>query len=803
MNGIIGGISSSMDSSVFDILVADELNGNLKVNYDDYSEFIWFGSAVDRNSITISNMFAYDSITASSDSEKSSWYQNLNAYDRFIYKKFSSYLPSWGSTFFPTSSLVTSTQAQSYITSSALSASIYDDNNTAYIAKLVDPLLWSGNNEDLQNIVSSFAHMYDLLRLYAKHMPYTKQISYNEFNNIPSYLMKDFFNKYGMEQYGYWGDKEMGDYYQYNSSLSSSLEKIKNEIWFRVANNMTDLLKSKGTVESAKIMFRAHGLENNVIKIKEFSRKQSNLQISRYEQPEVALMYDMDMYRGFFTDTFMPLTDNISTEFNCSFKPYVGFEDKTFQPIVLSNFNSLSCSIFSLKDPSVNERLLSVHANRIAESNNGYFIMSGSFSSNVVTSSILPIFDKDPLHIYVSIDSNYAKLDVRKGGVIQTQLTGTFNISSMSTDRVIHIGCDGFPSTSAPMASEIKVNEVRILTGTLSEYSLNEHSINYKNISLDNDAILVGSLLWGSWRCNDNVTNQQLSSSGLNKSYASLTTGSSGFPPYPASMGLYAADYTYPASSDWLTENSFTNELWPEYSYIQMPLDCQLDNKIRINNFINGAYSLKDNFDYNLVCIELNMIDYFNEYMARFINESFLDDLNGTYPLDKFHMKHEWQKKLGVIANRDDLMGSYPDFTKYREAIKWIDLNFLKILKKLIPINVQALDGIVIENPAYVSLHRDLEHYQTNVSHDTLNYDGFSNLGSGLGGDWWNNLIDVTYQPRDPRRVVIVSSVRGGDSIPLSSSLHFKEMAQSGQVHEVKMDRSIPSIFRKYKTWRN
>jgi hypothetical protein len=133
---------------------------------------------------------------------------------------------------------------------------------------------------DIKGVLEAFlfmmARMFDELKIFVDQYKELQSTSFGS-RRFPDKLLNDMLSRYGIDLKSIFSETSLdqflkGENVQINGDLiAESLEEIRGVIWRRVFNSMTGLLKSKGTRESLKGMFRAIGIDpDSNFRIKEF-----------------------------------------------------------------------------------------------------------------------------------------------------------------------------------------------------------------------------------------------------------------------------------------------------------------------------------------------------------------------------------------------------------------------------------------------------------------------------------------------------------------------------------------------------
>ena len=317
--------------------IVDRKEVDISVDYTDYNDFVHFSSAktrlenffykvglIESSSAAISA--SYGSITgatsgstvvSSSVATLSTGIQNIiknfDGYEYFLYFNSGSSVSYPKSnttppyTLFPTGS----SEVQTWITSSALSASNYDENNPNFLFNTIPEYLRSDpDNAKYELFVDMVAQQYDNSWLY------TKDIS-NRFNadnrldfGISKDLVADAIKDFGVKLYSnnfntndlytaFLGITPSGSTFPFpfmtgktpgglvntpsgfeyvDTEISASndivpLDDVNKRLYKRIYHNIPYLLKRKGTIGGLRALITSYGIPDTILRISEFGGK--------------------------------------------------------------------------------------------------------------------------------------------------------------------------------------------------------------------------------------------------------------------------------------------------------------------------------------------------------------------------------------------------------------------------------------------------------------------------------------------------------------------------------------------------
>jgi len=177
----------------------------------------------------------------------------------------------------PTSSLPFSTQfntsshafTQWYSTQS-LAAVNYDKQNIHSLKNNVPKFFLNNSNSgSLINFLNMTGEHFDLIRNYIDNYGKFYARSYDDISSMPQNLMPILAENLGWELINPFSSS-LADYFGPMTGSGLSSAEIKNQTWRKIINNLINVYKSKGTLNSIRSLANIYGYPPDTLKINEF-----------------------------------------------------------------------------------------------------------------------------------------------------------------------------------------------------------------------------------------------------------------------------------------------------------------------------------------------------------------------------------------------------------------------------------------------------------------------------------------------------------------------------------------------------
>ncbi len=176
------------------------------------------------------------------------------------------------------------TQVNNWLEGILESASLYDNNNSYSLRKLVPEHMQQEESQVVDSFISMLGHYFDVQYEYINQIPkvYDRQESLTEgfakelVFHVAQGLGVDFSN----------GDnfKDLWSYTlgldasgSYDNQLKLSGEDRTRETWKRIINNLPYLLKTKGTERGIRALINCYGIPSTILRIKEYGGPEVDL----------------------------------------------------------------------------------------------------------------------------------------------------------------------------------------------------------------------------------------------------------------------------------------------------------------------------------------------------------------------------------------------------------------------------------------------------------------------------------------------------------------------------------------------
>ena len=486
-NTLIGSNLTSSFNQLENILNRKEVD--ISVDYTDYNNFVHFSSAKTRlenffykvgliQSSSAAISASYGSITgatsgstvvsssvASLTSGIRKIEQNFDGYEYFLYYNSGSSLSYPKSSTTPPYILLGTGSAavQTWITSSALSASNFDEQNPNYLYNAIPEYLRSDpNNTTYELFVDMVAQQYDNSWLY------TKDIS-NRFNNdnrldygISKDLVADAIKDFGVKLYSnnfntndlytaFLGITPSGSTFPFpdmigktpggivmtpsgfeyvDTEISASndivpLDDVNKRLYKRIYHNIPYLLKRKGTIGGIRALITSYGIPDTILRISEFGGKDKD-DTKDWDYYQNEFNYALHLSRAqngsnltFFSSSFVsstpwPSTATAPQSFQFRFKTggipsgSAQITSSLYQNLFVADAGAAAAVAVTLEYNSIGTSPSQSYSGSIADNLNQYgtltFYPEGSNDINKTASVTAPFFDGGWWSVQAAVD---------------------------------------------------------------------------------------------------------------------------------------------------------------------------------------------------------------------------------------------------------------------------------------------------------------------------------------------------------------------------------------------------------------
>ena len=159
----------------------------------------------------------------------------------------------------------------------------------------------------LSSFLYVWAKFFDEMKLYIDAFATLNNVDYNNPDTAPDNFLPFLFSQMGFDAPSFFSDASIQQYIDAENIQSDfgtnqhALQYVQNQIHRRILTNLSDVIKSKGTIHSVKAFIRAIGIDpDNSIRIREFGgptrRQLSSVRERRTQQHYVVDMSDRSGY---------------------------------------------------------------------------------------------------------------------------------------------------------------------------------------------------------------------------------------------------------------------------------------------------------------------------------------------------------------------------------------------------------------------------------------------------------------------------------------------------------------------------
>ena len=505
---------------------------DLNISYDDYNNFVHFGSAYSRlnafrtklsmieslNSKIEEWNVAFTGISGSiiSDSqtygyiqkiadEKTSLVRSFDGYEKFLFYDteipYSSSLTglsedklyyhsdaTWPKISGSIAS-VTSSAATGWLTDQSVIANDYDRGNPNYLKNnLPNYLVRDADSQEFISFIDMIGHHFDIIKPYIDEMT---QI-YNRDNASDSGLSKDLTwniaQSLGIDLPNEYSIKQLTEYTIGRENSDKIYQEIVAETWKRFIHNQIYINKSKGTKTAIQGLINAYGILPSIIRIRESATP--------------AALFPTESYETFTENSNVLLFENSSSiDIPWSTIPPVKSIEIRFSPTIETS------SILLNADNNWSLKIVN------SSTGSGYLsLVNDSDQITTVTSSTFPLFDGNFYSVMLRKDTGNIELLVRNSdsyeisGSSTTQETTSTVTSSWQTAPTLYLGGSGSNFRGY-------VDEFRVWGETISNSTFERHTL-YPGLYGGNDPYSAANALYARLSFNTPVdlnTTQSLS----------------------------------------------------------------------------------------------------------------------------------------------------------------------------------------------------------------------------------------------------------------------------------------------------
>jgi len=186
-------------------------------------------------------------------------------------------------------------QVSASLASYKTTGSFSDLNSTSMMYHLLPSWLIredSETNENIKFLYQIMASYFDTLHAQISHVNTMKDIKYHDGTKIaPNLLAKDILRERGFVMPDMFVDANIVEKFRnrdFNEMYSGDIEKVKQQIYQNIYNNLTYIYKSKGTEKAFRNYFRCFGFDTELIKLNLYADNSTYSLRDNYEFKSIA-----------------------------------------------------------------------------------------------------------------------------------------------------------------------------------------------------------------------------------------------------------------------------------------------------------------------------------------------------------------------------------------------------------------------------------------------------------------------------------------------------------------------------------
>lgn len=695
-NSLLGSNPTSSQQLISRFLSSSFGAIELNVDYKDYSNFVFYGSAVERlnnfkyklglidyydallqDLAGLNPSPAVDTNVSDITSKKNALLGGFDGYEKYLFYESSSYESSSLGEFTPTTwpkqnntkpylnYASTSSEGMAWYQGQLATASLYDKQNLESLIRTIPDFIGSDSaNDTYITFVNMIGQHFDILRSYVEQLPDIHSRKEPLYEGLAKDLVYHVLRSLGLEAVNgfsiqdLWlsalGLNQSGSYTQTGDLQSIPTDDIVKETWKRILNNLPYLLKTKGTERGIRALINCYGVPATVYRVREYS--------GPYDYTSKGIT-KRDRYKKVEKFTYaMFLSGSMSAACFGSGQTL----QFRFKPIYLPLPATTVCT--------------------------GPANISAWPSGSSTTKCIIKVNGSNDT--VVDYDS-WVSVTITNGRTVLSQhRDGQINLF-----KAIPIGNPGSSITLGGARAHVQVQEVRYWNqvfddSLIREYCLNPQSLLGKGTIDTYDA--------ASWRL-DGTYDYTAAYAQLTRRYplgSTLQIYGTGSLHLDRSIGSFNANTVD------VTTSSFIGNV--ENYYVWMPNmgdSMDLDNKIRIedakldgqlNNFSSVEKSRYDSYqlDSPKVGVFFSPQTELNEDIADQFGGLLLDDYIGD-PRDEYADKYKALDGLKTHYQRKFTDNN--QIWKYLRLVENFDASMFYLIKKFLPARAAKMVGLVIQ----------------------------------------------------------------------------------------------------------
>ena len=468
---------------------------------------------------------------------------------------------------------------------------------------LLPEVLFLGDDDEvLSRTLAAFAEQLDELRLFIDYMPYNRTISYDDYKRVPNQFLPVLAREFGIELFDSASNIDISRSLVNSASGGYTSKQITYEVWKRILNNVSHILKTKGTREAVESISRLYGVDRKFIKANEYSLFSGPVLVRNEEEVDVPCLYsDGTVY--------------VATTVNSTTGSSLSFDFAASQDFTIESRVSLTSGT---ENTIIEHPLYSLKINNEGQA---------TFSS-VTTPTVTTTTPKSSISSYMAQQNSFVNVSASRSGdtlsVYVMALSGSptggndivvvsensYNDPTVETESYDSTGGTVGGSTFFPSPSNFNgyISEVRTWDAALLDDDLKEHTKNFESVSIENSKNASTPVTYGNLQSHYKLKENTILKGQYNFIVNSATAGTTATP-----VGFSLTNKNYKVFSD-------IKKIINYY-----PAGLGVDND-RIRQDDVSSYQK----DIGYISLSLNPIGVISDEIRNYISDINLYDLMGN-----------------------------------------------------------------------------------------------------------------------------------------------------------------------------
>lgn len=492
IEGDVTGTKISYEDREFNKWFTNDLESSeLNIDFSDYSNFVYFGSAEARLSAFAQKLIKMESLQKDSTTsvndigdreeeiERNKIIRNFDAYEQYLYFGSQSIIPysasayyadggteyhvtgSWPKTtnnvlYSPTNDVAINW----YTTQSAIARRFDEFNPNQLIKHLPQHIVEDDQSIEFLKFISMFGHVMDNIKVYADQFPYIYSTSPEPFEELSLDQIYEVATGFGINLPNAFSIEKLQNFISYVYGKNGTQE-ILAETWKRFLHSSMFLAKTKGSRTSINTLMNVYGIRGPMLQVKESTYPGTDNFIESEE-----LTYGL----MFTTSSTNYLTVPLVSQ---SIGADSGITGSTvqirFKPSKITDgtYFTLVSSKDSLSPWYVN---LVPHPSSSKSTYGKITISTGSAGSPVIvtSSNYFPLFSDDYTHIMLRSESSDFTIVQTDGDQILFQDSGSLRIPNVNWNSTVNMVVGGSPTVGVKKFDGI-IDEIRVWGENISK----------------------------------------------------------------------------------------------------------------------------------------------------------------------------------------------------------------------------------------------------------------------------------------------------------------------------------------------